>query len=212
VGDVAKLLEQLNASHQPRCLEITEELTAGQFDAYRRPCRRELERVAAGRVAAAAPLLFAPPPADALGRALVSGTAVVAAQQGGWEERVTARAAVIYPGAVEDPSQLLLLTRNVDPTTLGGLLLRCGRPAEAVQGFRKPSDYIGTKFYQVLAEQAQGHSAEADQLLEGAVRWLDAPSPAQSGRTNAEQLDWLSRVEVEALRREIEGKLQAKKP
>ena len=62
--------------------------------------------------------------------------------------------------------------------------------------------------YLALAEHGRGHTAEAKKLLKETADWMDQPQPDNQGRKNMAILQWTERVQLEQLRRELEGLLK----
>jgi tetratricopeptide (TPR) repeat protein len=184
------------------------QLAGGRVDAYRQTCRRLLELCPPADAAARAGLIFGPAPGDPLGTALAVQVTIKSAEGAGARGNPVAHTAAWAPNAVADPSQLLLLAKQDDDLTRGAVLYRSGRHAEAVQSLKK-SETVYSYLYQALAEQSQGDPAKAKDLLERAVRWLQAPSQENAGETNGEWLNWIDRLEVELLRHELEDRLKA---
>ena len=119
--------------------------------------------------------------------------------------------AVIRPDAFADPARLLAFTTQADPVTRGAALCRAGRHDAAAQVLGPAEEGAGL-LYLALAEQGRGGPAAAQTALQRAVRWLEAPSRDDPGRTNYARLPWDERLEVDLLRREAEALLQGGKP
>jgi hypothetical protein len=120
------------------------------------------------------------------------------------------RPAVVRPDTVADPARLLAFSTQADPVTRGAALCRAGRHEEAAQVLGPAEEGAGL-LYLALAEHGRGRPAAAQDALRRAVRWLEAPSRDDPGRTNYARLPWDERLEMDLLRRETEALLEGGK-
>jgi DNA-binding beta-propeller fold protein YncE len=181
-------------------------LGAGRTDAYRETCGRLL---VLGRRTSEAPLtafLLNPAPGNAWGAALVLRAWQDAIPRRRQEQRLVVRPAVVRPDAVADPAQLLAFSTQADPVTRGAALCRTGRHDAAAKLLGPVQEGPGL-LYLALAEHGRGRPAAAQEALQRAVGWLEAPSRDDPERSNYARLPWDERLEVDLLRREAEGLL-----
>jgi hypothetical protein len=161
-----------------------------------------------------ATFLLNPAPGNAWGAVLALGFwpySREGQQQQRQQQRQVVRPAVVRPDAVADPARLLACTTQADPVTRGAALCRAGQHDEAAKVLGPVQEGAGL-LYRALAEHGRGRPAAAQEALQRAVRWLEAPSRDAPERSNYTRLPWDERLEVDLLRREAEGLLQGGKP
>jgi hypothetical protein len=186
-------------------------LGAGRTDAYRDTCGRLLVLGHRTSEAPLAAFLLSPAPSNAWGAALVLKDWQDGFPHRRQEQRQMVRPAVVRPDAVTDPARLLAFSTQADPVTRGAALCRAGRHDAAAQLLGRTPEGAGL-LYLALTEHGRGRTAAAQEALQRAVRWLEAPSRGDPGRTNHARLPWDERLEVDLLRREAEALLQDGKP
>jgi tetratricopeptide (TPR) repeat protein len=165
------------------------DLARDDRDGYRRHCARALER---------------------FGQATEPETAVTVP----WLCKLAPDAVADYAAAVRCAERAVAANpKNVEYLNhLGGILLRAGRPEEAVQRLeeaqklRRDGSGVWEWIWLALAHQHLGHAAEARQWLDRAGRWIDEFAPEGPGAD--ERLTWDARLELRLLRREAEAALK----
>jgi WD40 repeat protein/tRNA A-37 threonylcarbamoyl transferase component Bud32/tetratricopeptide (TPR) repeat protein len=103
------------------------------------------------------------------------------------------------------------LPAKAGPVGRAAILVRCGRYKEAAALLRSEKTAIGC-LWLALAEVGRDNPGAARAALKRSSTWLGERRRVASPegpvmRTNGEQLSWEERVEVEALRREVEALL-----
>jgi WD40 repeat protein/tRNA A-37 threonylcarbamoyl transferase component Bud32 len=175
------------------------QLAAGNPDAYRRTVAALL-----GHQLAPAEALRASRLILAAGNGLLP--LVVAAGQTASERNDLLRVCLLQPLGNMEVESLRPLAFSADTVSRAAFLHCTGRPQQAFELLASPRE--GLEFlYLALVEQSRGRSAEANQALRAADRWLKSPSLANVRRTNASLLSWEARVELDLLRRELEALL-----
>jgi tetratricopeptide (TPR) repeat protein len=203
--DFARAAEQIPEEPEAwRGLALSE-LALNRPDAYRGTCRRFVERWGRSTEVAVMGLLFSSTPGNAPGLAGLTWEAVNGTPARVAACRATARTCVLQRDALAEPALLLPLVGG-DPLLRGAVLYRAGHPEEAVQALRGNKDAIAL-LYRALAESGRGKKDAAKQVLDEAVRWLEAPS-AEPNLTNVQRLPWEKRLEAHLLRKEAEGLLR----
>jgi dipeptidyl aminopeptidase/acylaminoacyl peptidase len=187
------------------------DLGAGRTDAYRETCGRLLGFLQPTPEVPFATFLLDPAPGNAWGAALVLKAWQDAIPRRRQEQRQVARPAVVRPDAIADPARLLAFTTQADPVTRGAALCCAGRHDAAAQLLGPVQEASGL-LYLALAEHGRGRPASAQEALQRAVRWLEAPSRDDPWRTNYARLPWDERLEVDLLRREAQALLEGGKP
>ena len=185
------------------------QLGGGQVEDYRQTCAELRRRFGTPAEVAVVGVLFAFPPGSLGGAALVPCLAQEAcSSSAGHVRSQVARTCVLRAaGAGDCPALLRLVGR--DPLAYAAVLCRAGRHAEAVRALGG-WDGAPAQMWRARAECGQGQPDAARRALVQADRWLAAPGSDQT-RTNAEQLPWESRLEIQLLRKEVEAHLLAQK-
>jgi hypothetical protein len=186
-------------------------LGAGGMDAYRETCGRLLAFLPPPPEVPLATFLLDPPPGNSWGSALALGAWQDAHPRRQQEQKLVVLPAVVRPDAVADPARLLAFTTQADPFTRGAALCRAGRH-DAAAKLLGPAQEAAGLLYLALSEHGRSRPAAAQEALQRAVRWLEAPSRGDPERSNYTRLPWDERLEVDLLRREAEGLLQGGKP
>jgi tetratricopeptide (TPR) repeat protein len=186
-------------------------LGAGQVDAYRETCGRLLGFLRPTPEVPLATFLLNPAPGSALGTPLALRAWQDALPRRRQEQWQVVRPAVVRPDAVADPARLPAFTTQADRVTRGAALCRAGHYDEAAQVLGPAQDPAGL-LYLALAEHGRGRTAVAEEALQRAVQWLEAPSRDDQERSNHARLPWEEWLEVDLLRREAEALLQGGKP
>jgi WD40 repeat protein/serine/threonine protein kinase len=114
------------------------------------------------------------------------------------ERGAVLRVCLLRPGVVPDPARLLPQLAESDRLTRAAALCRASRDAEAVALARGFGELL--PFWEALAQQHLGHTAEAKKTLADTMAFFNHP--------NTPALSWDLRVEYEVLRRELEGLLR----
>jgi WD domain, G-beta repeat len=119
-----------------------------------------------------------------------------------------ARACVLRPDALPAAGWTSLAAKRIDdPIVQAAVLHRAGRHAEALASLGKDTGPYAL-LVRALAERAAGRIEAARTAAQQAGAWLDAvPDPPRWDGTNtrAAELPWDRRVELDALRREVES-------
>src|SRR5262249_4963651 len=119
----------------------------------------------------------------------------------GEEQYQGVQAAVVLNSAAVDFTRLPRFLGQADtPTTRAGVLLRRGRTDDARQELDGlPGGQAGLAWLlRGLAEQGRGQAWAARLALEEAIRWRGVA-------TNTADQDWVSRLEMDLLTRELEA-------
>jgi WD40 repeat protein/tetratricopeptide (TPR) repeat protein len=138
-----------------------------------------------------------------------------------------ARACVVGPDALADFTPLLRATEKAAGGAFdvhAAALYRAGRTQEALQRLaedRKAGRSGDSPWHWLLlalAEQRLGHADEAARWLGQAARWLDEAPRQKPDTTNRrepfawQRLSWEERLELQLLRREVEGLVKGSSP
>jgi hypothetical protein len=186
-------------------------LGARRTDAYRETCGRLPDFGQPTHEVPLAAFLLNPAPGNAWGAAFVLKVWEVSPPRRRQEQQMVVRPAVVRPDAVADPARLLAFMTQADPVTRGAALCRASRHDEAAQLLGPVQEGPGL-LYLALAEHGRGRAAAANEALQRAVRWLEAPSRDDPEQSNYARLPWEERLEVDLLRREAQDLLQTGKP
>jgi WD40 repeat protein len=134
-------------------------------------------------------------------------------------QAVIVRTLLLRPGTPAEVAELLPLVGPTQRLERAGLLYRAEKPVEAIAalaGRTGPLDveWALEELYRALAEHKRGRVPEARAAFQTAVQWLDMPGKYSGTSeqhlrklTNAQLMQWSTRVEVQLLRREVAERL-----
>jgi len=202
------------------------QLGRGDTAAYKKTCARMLEMFGRPPPLIWAGGAFAAGPFNPCGAPLALHVADQAVRLSRDAAAVTAVRCTTRADALTDWQRLVPLTKKSPDEVCGKLFCRTGRYDEAVKlleplrtapaGGLVPPGPDGPAplltLYLGLAEYGRGRTAEAKQLLKEATDWLDQPQDDNPKQKNRDRLPWTGRVEIDQLRRELEGLLKDKLP
>ncbi len=237
VADLARATELTGPTEPPLWDALAlAQLGRGDTAAYQKTCTHMLEMFGRPSPLIWASGAFAVGPDNPCGAALALRVADQAIQQSGEADDVTAVRCTSRADTLADWQRLIPLTKHRSPEVRGKVFCRTGRydeavkllvplrvtpgEAEAVRG--GPGGWLGgnqpqvptalLSLYLTLAEHRRGHTADAKQLLKETIDWLDKPALDNPKQKNSDQLQWKERVEIDQLRREVEGILKNQVP
>jgi WD40 repeat protein/tetratricopeptide (TPR) repeat protein len=130
---------------------------------------------------------------------------------------VTAARCTTRPDTLADWQRLVPLTQKSRVDVHGIVLCRAGHYDEAVTSLEWLHTRDGVNaplatLYLALAEHGRGRAPRAKELLKGLTDWLDAAPKNNPKQKASDLLDWTQRVQIDQLRRELEGLLKDKAP